>query len=312
MKGNSEGMTTPTCAISIATHNRLPELRRTLGVIAALAPQPDELLVCADGCDDGTAQYLRDHFPHAKLIEHARPHGSIRSRIELMRAASSDIVASLDDDSYPIHPDFVARVRALFAARPHVAVASFPQRTDEFPESLTVTDFGPGKYVANYVNASAAFRRSVYMSLEGWPPEFDHAYDESDYTLQCLAACYAVYYDTSVIIRHHFTSLARNEIRTHHRHARNEQWSLWRRCPFPTVLAVAPYRALSQLNYARKRGPAWLVREPRWWLMALRGLPAALRNRHPLPARVYRQWLRLIRHPIESAEEWQKAFGRER
>src|ERR1039457_2056660 len=100
-------MSEATCAISIATHNRLPELRRSLGVIAALAPPPDDLLVCADGCDDGTAQYVRDHFPRARLIEHAQPHGSIRSRIDLMRAASSDIVISLDDDSYPVDSDFI-------------------------------------------------------------------------------------------------------------------------------------------------------------------------------------------------------------
>ena len=299
-----------TVAISIATHNRLAELRRTLGVIAELAPAPDEVLICADGCNDGTVEFLRGQFPAARLIEHAQAQGSIRSRIELMGAAASDIVVSLDDDSYPMDFDFIARVRELFAARPHVAVASFPQRTDEFPETLEAEGFGASRYTGNYVNAAAAFRRSVYLELEGWPPEFEHAYDESDYTLQCLAAGYAVYYETGIVIRHHFTSLKRNEIRTHHRHARNEQWSMWRRCPFPGVLALSAYRAMSQINYARKRGLAWMVREPVWWGMALRGLPASLRKRRPAPARVYRQWLRLIRHPIESDEEWEAAFGK--
>jgi GT2 family glycosyltransferase len=299
-----------TCAISIATHNRIDELRRTLAVVGKLRPQPDELLICADGCKDGTAEFIREQYPNAKLIEQEPAQGSIRSRIELMRAAASDVVISLDDDSYPMDSDFIARVRELFASKPHAAVASFPQRTDEFPETLTVADFGRNRYVANYVNAAAAFRRSVYMELEGWPAEFEHAYDESDYTLQCLAAGYAVYYDAGIVIRHHFTSLKRNEIRTHHRHSRNEQWSMWRRCPFPAVLGLAAYRGLSQFNYARKRGWGWMLREPAWWLMALRGLPAALRGRKPVPGHVYRRWLRLIRHPIESAEEWEKAFGR--
>jgi GT2 family glycosyltransferase len=301
-----------TCAISIATHNRLPELRRTLGIVAALTPQPDQLLICADGCDDGTAQFVRAEFPKAILIEHEKPLGSITSRIELMKAASSDIGISLDDDSYPTDHDFISRVRALFAARPHVAVASFPQRTDEFPETLAITDFGPSRYVANYVNAAAAFRRDVYLKLDGWPPEFEHAYDESDYTLQCLAAGFAVFHDTSITIRHHFTSLKRNEIRTHHRHARNEQWSAWRRCPSPLVFAVSLYRALTQLGYALKRGPEWVIREPAWWLAALRGLTASVDHRKPVPARVYKQWLRLIRNPILSTEQWQAAFGRPR
>lgn len=300
-------MSEPTCAISIATHNRLPELRRTLGVVSRLDPPADELLLCADGCADGTVEFVRAEFPRAKLIEHAEPQGSIRSRIELMRAAGSDIVISLDDDSYPVEPDFLRRVRETFAALPHVAVLSFPQRSDEFPASLTQADFGPSRYVGNYVNAAAAFRREVFLKLEGWPADFEHAYDESDYTLQCLEAGYAVFHFTGATIRHHFTSLARNEIRTHHRHARNEQWAAWRRCPFPEVLAVAVYRAASQANYARKRG--WLRQEPQWWRMALRGLAGLSHKRKPVSRRVYRQWLRLVRHPMATTEEWQAAFG---
>jgi GT2 family glycosyltransferase len=303
-------MNTLSCAVMIATHSRLPELRRTLAVIAELEPAPDEVWVCADGCGDGTADFVRAEYPWVKLIEHPAALGSIRSRTEIMHGAGSDIVVSLDDDSYPMDGDFIARVRELFAAKAHVAVASFPQRTDEFPETLTAAGFGPDCYTASYSDAAAAFRRSVYLELEGWPEEFGHAYEEPDYALQCVTRGYAVYFFTQVVIRHHFTSLQRNEIRTHHRHARNEQWSMWRRCPFPDVLALSPYRALSQLNYARKRGVGWVVREPAWWMMALRGLPAALRKRRPVPARVYRRWLRLIRRPIESEEEWRREFGR--
>ena len=303
-------MSTLTCAIGITTHNRLPELRRTLGIIAALVPQPEELLICADGCNDGTAQFVRNQYPHANLIEHPESQGSIRSRIELMQTATSDILISLDDDSYPTDSRFVAQVRELFTAQPHVAVASFPQRTDEYPETLDVPNFGPSRYVGDYSDAAAAFRRSVYLQVEGWLPEFEHAYEEPDYALQCISGCYAVFYETNITIRHHFTNLMRNEIRTHHRHARNEQWSAWRRCPFPSVLAISIYRALSQFNYARKRGLAWMIREPSWWLMALRGLPAALRKRRPVAAGVYRNWLRLARHPIESREEWEATFGR--
>jgi len=299
-----------TLAFSIATHNRLPELQRTLANLAALSPLPDEILVCADGCDDCTAQFVREKFPRVILIEHANPRGSIPSRTELMEAATSDIVVSLDDDSYPLDSDFVARVRELFAANPHIAVAGFPQRSEEFPQSLKQSDFGPSHYAATYSDSGVAYRRSVYKQLEGWPGEFVHAYEEPDYALQCLAAGHAIYYDTTLLIRHHFTNLKRNEIRTHHRHARNEQWSAWRRCPFPDVLAVSPYRALSQLNYARKRGLAWLVREPAWWFSALAGLPAALAKRRPVAARIYRQWIRLARHPIASREEWQAIFGK--
>ncbi len=43
----------------IATHNRLADLQQTLKVIAQLNPQPDELLICADACTDGTVEFLQ-------------------------------------------------------------------------------------------------------------------------------------------------------------------------------------------------------------------------------------------------------------
>ena len=36
-----------------------------------------------------------------------------------------------------------------------------------------------------------------------------------------------------ITIRHHYSGQARDEIRIHHRHARNELWSTVMRCPFP-------------------------------------------------------------------------------
>src|SRR5205823_7647869 len=98
--------------------------------------------------------------------------------------------------SNPVEPDFIARVRALFEKMPRLAVASFPQRSDEFPETLTQRDFGPSYFAGNYVNCAAAFRRSAYLALEGWQTAFGHMYDESDYTLQCLAAGWQVYHFT--------------------------------------------------------------------------------------------------------------------
>ena len=84
-------MNGPTCAISIATHNRLPELQRTLGVVAGLQPQPDEILICADGCTDGTADFIREHCPKARLIENRGTMLNVvltpKARVNLLQAA---------------------------------------------------------------------------------------------------------------------------------------------------------------------------------------------------------------------------------
>jgi GT2 family glycosyltransferase len=284
-------------AVTVATKNRREELARTCAMLAALDPPADELWICADGCTDDTAAWVRAHLPHARLIVHECSQHSIRSRDELLRATAADLVVGLDDDSYPLDSDFVARVKARFVADPRLAVLSFPQRTDEFPATLTQTDFGPPLHVGSYVNAASAMRRLTYLELGGWPLYFEHMGDEPDYALRCLAAGHEVIHDTSLVFRHHWSVRERNEITNHHRHARNEAWSVLLRCPFPWWPFVLLRRAAGQFAYAAKRGPSWIIREPQWWWRALFGAPRAWRDRNPVPWSAYRRWRRLLRHP---------------
>jgi len=113
-----------------------------------------------------------------------------------------------------------------------------------------------------------------------------------------------------VTIRHYYTRAQRSELRNHRRHARNELWSVFMRCPAPQLFAVAAFRAARQFGYAEKRGWRWILREPVWWWDALRGLPSCLKQREPLRWSCYRNWMALVRNPIFSETEWAKKFRR--
>lgn len=294
-----------TVGVCITTHNRCAELRRTLDALRLLQPPPDEIQIVADGCTDGSIALLNDAA--VKVIVHPEARGSIPSRNELAAACTCDLVLSLDDDSYPLEVDFIAQVRALFESQPRLAVACFPQRSEEFPASLEAEDFGPPMFVGSFVNSGAVIRRAVFQELGGYPEHFFHAYEEPDFALRCVAAGWQVRQETSLTVRHHFTAAQRNEVRTHHRHARNEFWSVLLRCPAPQLVAVAIFRALRQLGYAAQR--RWLRHEPAWWLSALRGIPRCLAARQPVPWRCYWEWMRLIRQPVASEAEWVMRFG---
>ena len=298
-----------TVGICLATHNRCGELTRTLAALAQLAPAPDEIIVAADGCTDGTAEWVRATYSNVRLIVHDAACGSIPSRNEMAAACGCDIFVSLDDDSYPLDADFIPRVRALFANSPRLAVASFPQRTDEFPATLTAVDFGPPEFTGSFANSGAAIRRAAFEELGGYPDFFFHAYEEPDFALRCVCAGWQVRHETALTIRHHFTAAQRNELRTHQRHARNEFWSVLLRCPAPQLFAVALFRTARQFDYACSRGFAWAVQEPRWWLAALAGVPRCLAARRALPWRGYLAWLRLVRAPIRDEAEWTAKFG---
>ena len=279
-------------SVMITTSNRLEELQRTLQMLGKLDPAPDEVLVTADGCTDGTAEFL-SAMPNVKFVVNQPARGSVASRDRMIREARGELVLALDDDSYPEQLDCIARFVPLFEQRSNLAVLHFPQRTDEYPDTVARMDFGHEKLTRSFANSGAVLRRSTYLELAGFEPRFYHMYEEPDYGLQCLAAGYDVVFSPIVTIRHHYSGQARDEIRIHHRHARNEFWSSLMRCPFPFALGVLGWRAASQFRYACRRGWSWVVREPRWWAQAVAGIPYFIRKRKPVSWEAYKRWLSL-------------------
>jgi GT2 family glycosyltransferase len=279
-------------SVMITTSNRLEELQRTLQMLGKLDPAPDEVLVTADGCTDGTAEFL-SAMPNVKFVVNQPARGSVASRDRMIREARGELVLALDDDSYPEQLDCIARFVPLFEQRSNLAVLHFPQRTDEYPDTVAQMDFGHEKLTRSFANSGAVLHRSTYLELAGFEPRFYHMYEEPDYGLQCLAAGYDVVFSPIVTIRHHYSGQARDEIRIHHRHARNEFWSSLMRCPFPFALGLLGWRAASQFRYACRRGRSWVVCEPRWWAQAVAGIPYFIRKRKPVSWEAYKRWLRL-------------------
>jgi len=280
-------------SVMITTRNRAADLRRTCRVLRKLNPAPLEILITADGCTDDTVQIVKSEMGNAKLIVNETGRGSVASRDRMMREARGDLVLALDDDSYPEQPDCLHLLSSIFNLRPTLAIATFPQRTDEYPETLTRTDFGPERLTRSFANSGAVLRRSTYLQLPGFEPKFFHMYEEPDYALQCVAAGYEVLFTPLITIRHHYSGAARSEMRNHHRHSRNECWSTMMRCPMPQMPLLVLYRILSQLAYAAKRGPGWVVREPVWWWQALGGIKYCFRKRRPISWPQYKKWLKL-------------------
>ena len=288
-----------TFAVMIATRNRCEELRCTLSKVQELQPQPNEILICADGCTDNTPEMVRSEFPHCILVENEHARGSVFSRDRLLRLAKSDIVVSLDDDSYPLDMDFFAQLERMFAQRPEAAVISFPEvRNGVTFAHPTKSPLSPAHLVSAYANGAAAMRRDVYLRSQGFPIFFDHMYEEPDFALQCYALGYQVWFQPSVRIRHYVTSAHRNEIGRHHLNARNELWSVLMRCPFPQVIPVALFRIWRQFQYACREGVMWAISEPRWWISALRGIPKCIRYRQPTPWKIYYTWMKLARQTL--------------
>ena len=282
-----------TISVMITTRNRVDDLMRTCRNLQRLNPSPNEWLITADGCRDNTEHLIRQEFPEVRLIVNDEPTGSVSSRDRMIREAQGDLMLALDDDSYPEEVDCIARIIPFFEQNSRLAVLHFPQRSDEYPKTLEKSQFGSERFTHSFANSGAVLRRSTYLQLPGFEPKFFHMYEEPDYALQCIAAGYDVLFSPIVTIRHHYSGRVRSEMSNHHRHARNEFWSVLLRCPFLYAPGVALYRALSQFQYACQRGFSWAIREPAWWWQALAGIPYCLGKRRAVSWRSYKRWLRL-------------------
>jgi glycosyltransferase involved in cell wall biosynthesis len=294
----------------ITSRNRCEDLRMTLRQLSNMSPAADEILVTADGCTDDTVSMVRTEFPHCHFRLHPESKGSIFSRDEMLKAASGELVVSLDDDSYPVSPDFFARLSELFEEHPEAAVIAFPELLDGGVFfAPTKTPECSGHYVSAYASGSAALRRQTYLELPGYPTFFTHAYEEPDYAAQCYANGMAVWFEPSLTIRHHVSQVNRDHLRTHHFNARNELWSVWLRCPWPWLPVVSLFRIVRQFGHACKEGLSWVVREPLWWWRALGGVKQCLQARAAIPWRTYFCWMRLARQSVVSLPELKCAFG---
>jgi len=287
-----------TISIIITTKNRSPELLRTLNVLRSLDPQPLEVLITADGCTDDTVELVesekrKGEIKNILLIVNEVGKGSVASRDRMMREATGDLLLTIDDDSYPEQMDCLETLRELFEKNPKMAIATFPQRTEEYPVTLTQTNFGEAHSVRSFPCSGACLRVSTYRSLQGFEPMFFHMYEEPDYAIQCVADGWDVLFTPEITVRHHWTGSGRSELRNHHFHARNELWSTVMRVPFPQMVFIIFWKIFSQAAYATGRGGEWLIKEPLWWLAAVQGLSRAFTHRHIVTWSGYKKWIAL-------------------
>src|SRR5205807_7754586 len=141
--------------------------RRTCRALRQLDPLPLEVLITIDGSTGHMAEAVKAELPQARTFVNPMGLGSVASRDRMMREAQGDLVFALDDDSYPEQADCIERIVPFFEQRPELAVLHFPQRTDEYPETLVQKNFGLEHSTRSFANSGAVLRRSTYLQLPG-------------------------------------------------------------------------------------------------------------------------------------------------
>ncbi len=171
-----------TCAITVTipTYNRSDQLLEALEKILSCQPRPDEIIVHIDGNDTLTEQaILNCSLPQIKLIKSSTQVGPGGGRNRAIAEAKHEIVASFDDDSYPIDSDYFERLLQLFDRFPDAAVigaAIYHQNEPIEPDAELA------QRVADFVGCGCAYRKSVFLQTQGYV-QLPMAYDMEEVDL---------------------------------------------------------------------------------------------------------------------------------
>lgn len=158
--------TLPITAI-VTAYRRADEAIHTVRTIEACVPAPSEILVHVDGGERTVAAAIARACPGARVLVSETNVGPGGGRNVLMAAATNRLVASFDDDSYPIDGDYFSRVMDVFERYPDAWVASariFNLRERIEPDTPAV------EWVADFGGGGCAYRRSRYLETGGYVP----------------------------------------------------------------------------------------------------------------------------------------------
>jgi GT2 family glycosyltransferase len=277
----------------VTAYQRLERTLETLRTIQSCVPAPAEILVHVDGNQAATAETIRRSHPAVRVLLSETSVGPGGGRNLMIAAAASPLVASFDDDSFPIDGDYFARVAEVFTRLPDASVVG----AHVYHRHETVQpDVKTAAWVADFSGGACAYRRDHFLATGGYVPlETAYGMEEVDLALRLHALGRRVV-QTPWLRVFHDTDLAR--------HAD----------PEVTAASIANIALLTYLRYPLTM---WIVGAGQgvnriWWLLGhgrhrgvwrgLASIPAVLgrqrRARRLVPAASVRSYLRLRRNPV--------------
>lgn len=255
----------------VLSFNRLEALEHVLDLLAKLPFE--EVIVVDNASSDGSAAMVDSRPGSVRLIA-LEDNIGVAARNVALRAARTELVVMLDDDSYPL-PGAVEALRRAFEGRPDLAVVGgfIDQVTTEGVSTGGMVhafdwflgrrreDGGPGGNEAFFFpEGGAMVRRSPFLEVGGFFEPGFLTMTEVDVTTRLVGAGYDVRY----LPRARFHHLVAEEGRTPgplslRYKVRNQIWYFWLRFPASMAARRIPAYLAFDLVEAVYRGTigAW-------------------------------------------------------
>ncbi|MGA5580161.1 glycosyltransferase family 2 protein [Streptomyces thermodiastaticus] len=271
-------MNDPRTTVVVITHNRRPELLRTLDRLAELPEQP-EVFVTDNASTDGTSTAVALRHPQVRLVRPGRNLGAVGRNLAVRRVRSP-YVAFCDDDSWwapgslSAAADLLDRHPALGAVTARIVVE--PDGTeDPIVEELRTSpvpgpSWLPGPALGSFLAAATVLRTEAFRRAGGFQPRLWLGGEEELLAADLAADGWWLAYAEELTV-HHCPSVVRDSTRRRRDGIRNTLWFTWLRRPVRPALRrtlhlarTVPRDAVSVTAFAEAAAAwPWIVRERR-------------------------------------------------
>jgi glycosyltransferase involved in cell wall biosynthesis len=178
-------MKTVPVSVAIPAYRSGPVLRQTLERICACDPLPQEILLHGDGGWRPEPELAESLPVPVRMFFSENRVGPGGGRHRLFQEAACEVVASFDDDSWPLDPDYFARAMAVMEAFPAAVVMSPAVYLKERPVLAILPEVA---LVRSFSGSASVTRRSLYVQLPGYVPVAEaYGVEETDLCLQAHA-----------------------------------------------------------------------------------------------------------------------------
>lgn len=179
----------------------------------------DEIIVVDDGSKDESTAFLKENYPHIKVIKNESNLGFIKSVNTGFRKATGDYVILLNSDVSPKN-NFVEVLEQYFLS-PKIFAVSFNEpnwsyAVGEFKNGYIEHHPGP-KTEAPHITfwasgGSAIFRKSIWDELGGFDELYEPFYwEDIDLSYRAWKNGYEIWWEPNAIVTHnHETTISSN------------------------------------------------------------------------------------------------------
>lgn len=170
----------------VTAFRRIDQTISTIETLRSTDPPPSEIRVHVDAGGDECAAAIRRRFPDVHVTLSGVQVGPGGGRNRLITESRHDIVASFDDDAYPMDRDYFARVLALFARHPEASLIT----ARVYHPGETVQPAGDDSaWTADFSGGACAYRKGAFARLGGYVPiPLAYGMEEVDLALRLHAA----------------------------------------------------------------------------------------------------------------------------